>query len=103
VVHPGREIPEIGERPARPHLDDLLRRRHPDTLERLVAAGALDEIEPDRSRALAAVAGMVDYAQRREKKGRAARSPRSANGRPARISTTSCAADIPTPLSAASP
>jgi hypothetical protein len=32
-----------------------------------------------------------------------ARSPRSANGRPARISTTSCAADIPTPLSAASP
>jgi DNA polymerase III alpha subunit len=36
-------------------------------MERLVAAGALDEIEPDRSRALAAVAGMVDYAQRRDR------------------------------------
>ncbi len=55
-------------------------------MEKLVAAGALDEIEPDRSRAMAAIGGMVEYAKRREKNGeRHGRpvQPRSGAGDPA--------------------
>ncbi|WP_298952056.1 DNA polymerase III subunit alpha [uncultured Methylobacterium sp.] len=63
----GRPFADLGDLAARMN-PRLLNKR---VMERLVAAGALDEIEPDRSRALAAVAGMVDYAQRREKKGQA--------------------------------
>ncbi|TXM68313.1 DNA polymerase III subunit alpha [Methylobacterium sp. WL120] len=57
-------------------LGDLAHRISPRLLnkrvmERLVSAGALDSIEPDRARAAAAVAGMVEFAQRRVKKGTA--------------------------------
>ena len=51
------------------NLADLARRMNPRainkrTLENLVAAGALDEIEPDRARATAAVDAMMALAQR---------------------------------------
>jgi DNA polymerase-3 subunit alpha len=50
-------------------LDDLARRLDPKrvnkrTLEALIAAGALDAIEPDRARAAAAIDGMMALAQR---------------------------------------
>ncbi|KOX53824.1 hypothetical protein ADL19_14695, partial [Streptomyces purpurogeneiscleroticus] len=64
-----------GDRPFR-DLGELASRITPRLLnkrvmERLVMAGALDSIEKDRARAMAAVAGMVSFAQRQEKKGTA--------------------------------
>jgi DNA polymerase-3 subunit alpha len=64
-----------GDQPFR-DLGDLAGRITPRLLnkrvmERLVMAGALDGIEKDRARAMAAVAGMVSFAQRQEKKGAA--------------------------------
>jgi DNA polymerase III subunit alpha len=57
-----------GDKPFR-DLGDLARRLNPRllnkrTLENLVAAGALDEIEPDRAKALAAIDSMMSLAQR---------------------------------------
>jgi DNA polymerase-3 subunit alpha len=57
-----------GEGPFR-DLSDLARRLNPRlvnkrTLEALIAAGALDEVEPDRARAMAALDSMLGLAQR---------------------------------------